>query len=133
MMLGNEMIDPHPLWHALQQHVIKSLPEYSIIFGLLFVAMVANMIRPELVQAWLMEEKSNWLKFKELAGLFYKWFYDSMQAFMAARHPPTPALTMTTTTSKEQTNSGGGVTTMIKEQGTESRAQGIEPPAKEEI
>lgn len=79
------MIDPHPLWHAFQQHVIKSLPEYSIILGLLIVAIVANMPRPEVVAAWLQK-----ISFLDLCSIAYKWLYDSLQAFMAARQGQQP-------------------------------------------
>lgn len=86
-------MESHPLLYALQQHMLKSLPEYSIIIGLLFVAAVANLPRPETVTSWLMDAEATWVKVKELVAISYKWFYDTMQAFMAARHPSAPTAT----------------------------------------
>jgi len=88
--------DFHPVLHAIEAHIVKSLPEYSIIFGLFLVAVIANMVKPVDVRNLLLEDKSMWTKFKESLVLGYEWFYNSMQAFMAARHPQSPMNTTTT-------------------------------------
>jgi len=85
--------DLHPVWHALQSHVVKSLPEYAIIASLFMVAVIANMVRPDAVRDLLLEDKPKWVKFKEALALGYEWFYTSMQAFMSARHPQPPIAT----------------------------------------
>lgn len=104
-------MDPHPLWHALQQHMIKSLPEYSIILGLLAVAIVFAMIRPPTMSKWIQTWKLLipggipktlgqliWCQYIDLMDMCYTWFYEALQGFMASRHPPTQTVTTISTT-----------------------------------
>ena len=89
-------IDIHPVWHAFQQHVIKSLPEYGVIASLLIMAIVVSMPRPEVVSALIHSTATGWEKIKEAGSILYKWGYDSLQAFLATRHPPATPTVVTT-------------------------------------
>jgi hypothetical protein len=112
----------HPVLQALQQHILKSIPEYAIIGGLFFVAIIANMPRPEVVSSWLMAAESRWVKFKELIAILYRWVYESLQAFMAARHPP-----QVTTSSQTQITSATSTTPATLEQRVDSTATPLPP------
>jgi len=89
-------VDPHPVWHALQQHVLKSLPEYMVIVSLMAIATCVSMPRPEVIATLIMSPATAWIKFKEFGSILYKWAYESIQAFLATRHPPTTPTVVTT-------------------------------------
>lgn len=94
------------LTQALEQHVIKSLPEYTTIVGLLLVAFIANLTPPAVVDKWLgawqpvANYDRKWMRFfalsaqkmRDLLSILYTLFYNTLQAFMAAKnpHPPNP-------------------------------------------
>jgi hypothetical protein len=80
------------------QRMKAEAPEYVALLGLLIVAMIANMPHPETIQELL-----GTTKLAQWSGVSYRWMYDSLQAFMAARnpHPPTPLL------KKEESNTHG--------------------------
>ena len=68
--------------NGLLSHLSKDAPEYTALLGLLAVAVIANMPHPETITALLgLSKPAQWL------GVGYKWGYDSLQAFMAARNP----------------------------------------------
>lgn len=60
---------------GLAEHLAKDAPEYTALIGLFAVAVIANMPPPG--------SKTSW-------STAYKWLYDSLQAFMAARSPRPP-------------------------------------------
>ena len=60
------------------EHISRTAPEYIALLGLLLVALIANMPTPQVMQKLIGE---GW------AFVLYKWVYDSLQAFMAARSP----------------------------------------------
>lgn len=77
-----------PILHAIVLHLQKDAPEYTALLGLFFVAVIANMPHPDVIERLLGTSKpAQW------AAVLYKWLYDSLQAFMAARnpHPQQPA------------------------------------------
>ena len=95
--------------HAIEQHLIKSLPEYVAIFGLFMIAVVVSMPHAETVDKWLEAWKAvdvtarfatkAWQKFRDLLSILYAWMYNSIQGFMASRNPPPPAQFSQTRTS----------------------------------
>lgn len=85
------------IMNALEQHLVKSLPEYIALLGLLLVAVVANQPHPDVITKWLgafqevplgaSKFRYAWQKFVDLLAILYKWGFDSIQAFMSARNP----------------------------------------------
>lgn len=85
------------LMQAIEDHIIKSLPEYIAILGLFLVAVIANQPHPETIDKWLGAFKELapdtrvltvlWQKTRDLLAILYRWSYDSLQAFMAAKNP----------------------------------------------
>lgn len=70
----------------LWKHIAKDAPEYTALLGLFAVAAIANMPHSDVIARLLGSSlPAQW------AAVAYKWLYDSLQAFMAARnpHPPT--------------------------------------------
>lgn len=114
-------MDPHPVWHALQQHILKSMPEYVALFALFVVAVIANMPHPDVVSAWITTPSTAWNKFKAMVAIWYKWLYDSLQAFMASRHPPA-----TSSSTVVETTNGGTLapsTTRVETNNSQSEAK----------
>ncbi len=102
------------LMQALEQHLIKSLPEYVAIFGLFMIAVVVSMPHKDVVDKWLgawqpVSDLASWRtrawqKFRDLLSILYGWMYDSIQGFMASRNPPPPAqFSQSRTTTPTQT------------------------------
>lgn len=89
-------MDTSAIFKMVEDHVVKSWPEYTVIFGLLLVAIIANMPKPDVIDRLLMDTASLWIKCKELVAILYRWVYESLQAFMAARHPQPPPTVVTT-------------------------------------
>ncbi len=89
------------LMSALEQHLIKSLPEYVAIVGLFLIAVVVSMPHAETIDKWLgawhpiapdaAYRTKAWQKFRDLLSILYAWMYNSIQGFMASRNPPPPA------------------------------------------
>ncbi len=86
----------HPVWVALQQHLLKNFPEYITLFSALCIAGVCMMPknRPKTIDDW------------------YTWFRDTVQtAVPAARaqrestHTVSETITPTTSTKQEATAS----------------------------
>lgn len=92
------MMAAHPVLQALEQHILRSIPEYIALFALFLVAVIANMPHSDVITQWLGAFVATpagaafhsrfWQKYKDFLAISYKWLYDSLQAFMAARHPP---------------------------------------------
>ena len=86
------------IWTTIQDHFVKSLPEYIALLGLFMVAVIANQPHPDVINEWLgafrplpansTRCKITCQKIRDMIAILYKWQYDSLQAFMAARNPP---------------------------------------------
>jgi hypothetical protein len=91
-----------PVITALEQHIIKALPEYVGLLGLLVAAWIANMTPPTMFDLWLGAWKLQprgdkkfavwavivcWQKFRDLLSMLYTMFYRTLVAFMSLRHP----------------------------------------------
>jgi hypothetical protein len=79
---------------ALEQHVVKSLPEYTMLLGLLAVNVVLNQPSPG-TMTFLFGRMfgDNW--FSDMLSIAYKWQYDAAQSFLVSRgvppnHQPVP-------------------------------------------
>lgn len=91
---------PH-LIGILEQHIIKSLPEYTALAGLFMINLIAAMTHPAVVDKWLGAWKPIdpgkcfalrlvWQKLRDLLSMLYKMWFDALQAFMSSRFPHQP-------------------------------------------
>lgn len=80
-----QAIGAHPVWQALQQHMLKSIPEYVAMIGILILVTIANMPLPAVIREWLLKPR-----FVELVAIVYKWVYDAFQAFLKLLRPGSP-------------------------------------------